>query len=147
MKLYTIGFTKTTAQHFFHRLIDAGVTKVIDTRLNRDGQLAGFAKAQDLDFFLSRLASIKYIAQPLLAPSPEALRSYRDKAMSWGQYAETYIELLRARCVEKSIPPDELNASCLLCSEPTAHHCHRRLAAEYLQKAHSGSVELEIIHL
>jgi hypothetical protein len=64
---------------FFSRLSRAGVEKLIDARLKRDGQLAGFAKAQDLQFFLERLASIEYVAEPLLAPSSEALRMYRKK--------------------------------------------------------------------
>jgi uncharacterized protein (DUF488 family) len=147
MKLYTIGFTQTTAEHFFQRLIDAEVGTLIDTRLNRDGQLAGFAKAQDLRFFLDRLASIKYVAEPLLAPTAETLRSYRDKKMSWAQYADAYNELLRSRGVEKIMLSDKLDGSCLLCSEPKAVHCHRRLAAEYLQKAHDGIERLEIVHL
>lgn len=147
MRLYTIGFTQTTAEHFFGRLARAGVRKIIDTRLNRDGQLAGFAKAQDLEFFLDRLVSIDYVAEPLMAPTAEALRSYRDKKMTWDQYASAYIELLRERCVERLIAPGQLDACCLLCSEPHADHCHRRLAAEYLRSALGSSAALEVVHI
>ena len=34
MKVYTIGFTKTTAESFFTRLQKAAVKKVLDVRLN-----------------------------------------------------------------------------------------------------------------
>lgn len=147
MKLYTIGFTKTTAEHFFERLTTAGVKKVIDTRLNRDGQLAGFAKAQDLEFFLKRLAAIEYVAEPMLAPTAENLKNYRDKKMSWDEYANAYFELLRKRGVENTISINSLNNACLLCSEPTADRCHRRLAAEYLRSTYVGAPTLEVVHL
>lgn len=147
MKLFTIGFTKTSAEHFFERLSAAGIKKLIDTRLNRDGQLAGFAKAQDLEFFLKRLASIEYVAEPILAPTAENLKSYRDKKMSWDEYANAYLELLRKRGAGSIISVESLEDACLLCSEPTADHCHRRLAAEFLRGTYDGVVPLEIVHL
>jgi uncharacterized protein (DUF488 family) len=42
--LYTIGFTKSSAEAFFGKLRSGGVRTVLDTRLHRTGQLAGFAK-------------------------------------------------------------------------------------------------------
>lgn len=45
--LYTIGFTKKTAQEFFTLISKAGVKRIIDTRLNNVSQLAGFAKRKD----------------------------------------------------------------------------------------------------
>jgi len=146
MKLFTIGFTKTTAEHFFQRLKDAGVKTLIDTRLNRDGQLAGFAKASDLAYFLDRLASINYRPEPSLAPTADALRDYREKRISWSRYAELYSELLAQRMVEQLMRPEELDRSCLLCSEDKPTHCHRSLAAEYL-KRYEFSDQLEIVHL
>jgi len=50
----TIGFTKTSASGFFERIKGAGVKKVVDVRLHNTSQLAGFAKAEDLAYFLSR---------------------------------------------------------------------------------------------
>ncbi len=60
MKLFTIGFTKTTAESFFSRLSQAGVKKVIDIRLNNASQLAGFAKKTDLIYFLKTICGIDY---------------------------------------------------------------------------------------
>ena len=45
IEICTIGFTQSTAERFFGRLKDAGVTRVLDIRLHSDSQLAGFAKA------------------------------------------------------------------------------------------------------
>lgn len=56
IELFTIGFTRKSAQDFFTTLKKAGVTRVVDVRLNNNSQLAGFSKKEDLSFFL-RVAS------------------------------------------------------------------------------------------
>ncbi|HEX3549771.1 MAG TPA: DUF488 domain-containing protein [Candidatus Elarobacter sp.] len=144
MKLFTIGFTQTTAESFFARLLDAGVARVLDTRVHRDGQLAGFAKARDLEYFLRELAGAAYRAVPELAPTPELLARYRDRGIDWDTYAAQYAALLDERRPETTISAELLDGGCLLCSEPTPVHCHRRLAAEYLAAKHPG---LEVVHL
>jgi uncharacterized protein (DUF488 family) len=132
LTLYTIGFTKTSAKGFFDRLEAAGVKKVLDIRLWRDGQLSGFAKGPDLQFFLKRLIGVSYSAMPILAPTTEILTAYRAKSIDWETYANRYLSLLVERKASDIVALDSLVDSCLLCSEPTARYCHRRLAAEYL---------------
>lgn len=136
MDIYSIGFTKTTAQNFFERLIDAGVVRVLDVRLNTGSQLAGFAKGRDLPYFLMRLGDIAYEHEPMLCPTQQILESFkRDKAMSWAQYEHEFLGLMDARHVA-----DRLDAAAfqeptaLLCSEATAEHCHRRLVIDYLAR-------------
>ena len=76
----TIGFTKTSASRFFERLEKAGVKRVLDVRLHNTSQLAGFAKADDLAYFLKEICGVEYSHQPLLAPTDDILKSYkRDK--------------------------------------------------------------------
>lgn len=135
MKLFTIGFTKTKARDFFARLEHAGVRRIRDTRLNRTSQLAAFAKQDDLAFFLERIGGMEYTVETLLAPTAEDLAAYRHKDMSWDEYARRYLDLLDARKVEHRIDFTALDHSCLLCSEATPEHCHRRLAAEYLSQS------------
>jgi len=144
MKLYTIGFTQTSAERFFARLLDAGVARVLDVRLQRDGQLSGFAKARDLEYFLRELVGAEYRAVPELAPPLELLTRYREREISWDAYAAEYRALLDERRPETTIAPELLDAGCLLCSEATPEQCHRRIAAEYLAARHAG---LEIVHL
>lgn len=72
MKLHTIGFTKTTAASFFTRLANAGVKKVIDVRLNNISQLAGFAKKDDLRYFLKAICGIGYAEKPAIRHMPAA---------------------------------------------------------------------------
>ena len=133
MNIFTIGFTKSTAENFFKRLEGSNVIRVVDVRLKADSQLAGFAKRKDLAFFLPRVSAIEYTYEPLLAPSAQILESYRKGLMTWSSYADAYLCLISDRKVEERISPETLDGACLLCSEDTAHHCHRRLAAEYLQ--------------
>lgn len=135
MKLFTIGFTKSKASHFFERLERAGITRVLDTRLNRTSQLSGFAKEDDLKFFLQKASGIDYEVKKILAPTSEILDAYRKKEMGWSEYARRYLDLLSGRKVEHVLSTTNLDHVCLLCSEATPEHCHRRLAAEYLADA------------
>ena len=132
MKLFTIGFTKSSAEHFFGRIAVAGVKSVLDTRLNSHGQLSGFAKDADLEFFLSRLTAARYRSAPILAPTPDMLKKYRDKELSWEQYEKQYLALLESRHSEILDLVPSLDGACLLCSESTAEKCHRRIAARYI---------------
>ena len=137
--LYTIGFTRSSARSFFTRLRDAGVKRVIDVRLSNTGQLAGFAKRDDLAYFLATIAKIDYQHELELAPTPELLDAYRVKH-DWPGYAKSFERLIRQRHVER-LPA--VADACLLCSEHDAEHCHRRIAAEYLAKHWNA----RIVHL
>ena len=145
MIIYTIGFTKTTAQHFFSRMQQAGVNSVVDVRLKADSQLAGFAKRQDLGFFVKELLGVPYRQELLLAPLGEHLAAYRKGDLPWDCYESLYLEELARRQVESRIHPEDLDGACLLCSEATPHRCHRRSAAEYLASRWGGDVD--IVHL
>ena len=143
MKLFTIGFTKTTAERFFSRLTKSGARKVVDVRLNNVSQLAGFAKRDDLKYFVHELCGMQYEHMPLLAPSRDMLDAYKKDGCSWDQYADRFNALMANRQIENLDRPS-LDSSCFLCSEDKPHHCHRRLVAEYL-RAQWG--DLDIVHL
>src|SRR5262249_23635445 len=128
----TIGFTQTTARDFFERLTKSGVKKVIDVRLHNTSQLSGFAKADDLAFFLKRIGDIEYSHQPLLAPTDDMLKAYKKEKGDWDVYQGRFLSLMAERQIENRLTPDVLDGACLLCSEPTPHHCHRRLVCDYL---------------
>ena len=145
MDIYTIGFTRKTAQYFFEKLKEAGVRRVIDVRLNNVSQLAGFAKKDDLVYFLSQLGGMEYVHLPELAPTQEILDAYKKRKGSWASYAGKFSHLMRQRCIEDTIPKEVLRDGCLLCSEDKPHHCHRRLVAEYLEK--KWDEEIKIKHL
>jgi uncharacterized protein (DUF488 family) len=142
IKIYTIGFTQTSAEEFFAKLIKAGVKKIVDARLNNSSQLAGFTKKDDLKYFLQAIAKIDYVHMPLLAPSEEILAEYKKKRGDWHTYEKQFLALMEERQIEKVVSPQELDRACLLCSEHLPKHCHRRLVAEYL-KNKWGNVEIE----
>lgn len=135
MEIYTIGFTQTSAEHFFGRLKSAGVKRLLDVRLNNSSQLAGFAKARDLPYFLEELVGAEYAHQPLLAPSQDILDEFKKNKGEWSVYEEKFNDLMRAREVERSLDRDSfLVPTALLCSEAESTHCHRRLVLEHLAR-------------
>ncbi|MFN8550745.1 MAG: DUF488 domain-containing protein [Candidatus Obscuribacterales bacterium] len=134
MEIYTIGFTKKTAAQFFGALKNASIEQLVDVRLNNVSQLAGFAKRDDLEFFLSEICSATYKHEPLLAPTQDLLDDYKKKKGSWDVYEKQFLSLLNERQVEKRISRNLFSKrTVLLCSESTAEQCHRRLVVEYLQ--------------
>lgn len=144
IKLYTIGFTGKPAEKFFNLLRNAGVTKIVDTRINNISQLSGFAKGQDLKFFAKEIGNMSYEHNIDFAPTKELLSRYRDKKMTWLEYETEYLNLLDMRKVAQKTDVENLHKHCLLCSEHTPEKCHRRLLAEYLKHVKG---EIEIIHL
>jgi uncharacterized protein (DUF488 family) len=144
MKIFTIGFTKKSAETFFTKLKDGGVKRLVDVRLNNVSQLAGFTKKDDLRYFTKVICGIEYVHLPKLAPTAEILDPYKKaKNGDWSLYERQFLDLMRTRHIE-DMPREILECGCLLCSEEKPHHCHRRLVAEYL-KEKWGTVE--IIHL
>lgn len=141
MKIFTIGFTKKSARKFFEVLCAAGVRRIVDVRLNNVSQLAGFAKKDDLTYFLKELCGIDYVHLPDLAPTQEILDGYRKKHKDWDTYERQFLDLMRQRRIEQKIPKETIADGCLLCSEDKPHHCHRRLVAQYLRD-HWGDVEI-----
>jgi uncharacterized protein (DUF488 family) len=145
VKLYTIGFTKKPAERFFKLLEEHQAKRVIDIRVNPQGQLSGFAKQDDLAYFLDRLIGCEYLHLPILAPTEEIMTDFR-KDQQWERYVNRFEALMDERNVPASLDKAVLTetASCLLCSEATPERCHRRLVAERLSGAWP---ELEVVHL
>lgn len=144
MRLFTIGFTKKSAEAFFSKLRDSGAKRIVDVRLNNVSQLAGFAKKEDLKYFLREICRIDYVHLPILAPTQDLLDGYRKEKGGWPAYEQQFLKLLETREIEKAVSRDVISDGCLLCSEDKPEHCHRRLVAEYL-KNHWRDVE--IVHL
>lgn len=141
MKVFTIGFTKKTAQRFFEALRASGATRVVDVRLNNVSQLAGFSKREDLAYFLKQICGMDYVHLPALAPTQEMLDEYKKQRGDWQTYEKRFVDLMKHRCLEETVPREAIADGCLLCSEDKPHHCHRRLVAEYL-KQHWGDVDI-----
>jgi uncharacterized protein (DUF488 family) len=135
MEIYTIGFTATSAENFFNRLDDAHIERLLDVRLNNTSQLAAFAKAQDLRFFAKRLIGASYEHEPLLAPTQDLLDAYKKHKGSWEDYERSFLALMAELNIDETLrAADFERRTALLCSEPTAGRCHRRLVAEFLAR-------------
>ncbi len=144
MKVFTIGFTKKSAREFFDRLRRPGLRRLLDVRLNNVSQLAGFSKRDDLLYFCEAILSIQYLHLPELAPTQAMLDDFRKNHAEWTDYETKFLSLMAERKVQNSLAREVIDGGCLLCSEPTPEHCHRRLVAEYLQRQW-GDVEIEHI--
>lgn len=145
MKIYTIGFTQKSADRFFGLIKSSGAARVIDVRLNNVSQLAGFAKRDDLKFFLKELCGSEYLHIADLAPTKEILNAYKNKEMSWDAYEDKFLNLMVKRNIERTLDRTLMENGCLLCSEHKPHHCHRRLVVDYLNSRWDTSID--VLHL
>jgi uncharacterized protein (DUF488 family) len=116
----------------------------VDVRLNNVSQLAGFAKKNDLRYFLEEICGMDYVHLPMLAPTQDILDELKKNKGDWTVYEHKFLDLMKKREIEKRLDPRVIGDGCLLCSEDKPHHCHRRLVAEYLRDSWGG---VEITHL
>ena len=142
--LFTIGYTKRSAESFFTVLKQAEAKLLIDIRLNNTSQLAGYTKKEDLAFFLKEICSSDYVHLPEFAPSKDILDSYHSKNIDWQMYESKFAELLESRNPILRIKGLNIDHACLLCAEPKPDKCHRRLVANYIKRYYS---EMQIQHL
>lgn len=145
MNVFSIGFTEKKAEKFFTLLRNEKLTRLVDVRLNNISQLAGFAKKDDLIFFLKELCQIEYIHIPDLAPTKSILDPYKKGDMEWQEYEDKFINLMAKRNIER-MDRSIIKDSCLLCSEHKPHHCHRRLVIEYLNKEWGENFEVKHLY-
>jgi uncharacterized protein (DUF488 family) len=143
--LYTIGIQGRSLESFVTALQDAKVDAVIDIRLRNTSQLAGYSKRDDLSYLLREGFAIAYEHRPELAPTPELLDAYHENK-DWPAYEQRFGPLLeeRAAALTGQALLARYRSPCLLCSEATPEHCHRRLVAEYWASHLAG---ITIVHL
>lgn len=144
--IYTIGFTKKTAEDFFDILKKNNIDIILDIRLNNTSQLSAFTKFPDIQYFLKELNNIEYIHDTKFSPKDTTLKRYKKKDIDWSQYVTEFNCTMNERDIARHIKENYTinKAICLLCSEPKANNCHRSLVAEQFQSVFEG---LEIIHL
>ena len=119
MKLFTIGFTQKSAAQFFGLLRHNGIQRLVDIRISPQGQLSGFARQEDLPFFLDELVDhCQYVYLPLLAPTRDMMHEYRSGG-DWVRYSSRFEALMDERRIPAILDRSEFEdlASCLLCSE------------------------------
>lgn len=143
--LFTIGFTKKSAEKFFELLKSNGVKQLVDIRISNNSQLAGFAKGKDLAYFVKQICGINYQHVLDFAPTKELLDRWHKQTVTWEEYIDEYTAMLKARDIIKKYGVKQFDGACFLCSEETADICHRRLLAEYMRD-HSAE-EVRIVHL
>lgn len=147
MNLYTLGFTQKSAEEFFGLIKLHKITTLIDIRRNNNTQLLGFTKGKDLAYFLKELCECKYEYCPEYAPNKEIFEAYKKKLITWENYAQRYIEIMKEKEAVKNFYQRfnrKINI-CLLCSEVKPNKCHRRLLAEMIKANYPDKIE--ILHI
>ncbi len=146
MTIYTIGFTQKSAQQFFELIKENEIQLLVDVRLNNTSQLAGFSKGSDLSYFLESICSTRYVHATEYAPTKQLLVDYKKGKISWEEYEIEFDKIMEQRkCCDDFVSRfGKFDRVCLLCSEATPEHCHRRLVAEKIQ---SLSPDIKIAHL
>lgn len=119
MELYTMGFAQKSAERFF-----------------------GLIRQHDIQ----ALCGCRYSHREDCAPMKEILEAYRKGILSWEGYVSQYVGLLEQR---RAVPCflqeyGSLDRVLLLCSEPTAENCLRRVLAERIAE---GRTDIRIVHL
>ena len=133
IELFTIGYTKKTAERFFTLLRDHKVSLLVDIRLRPDSQLSGWAKREDLPYFMDKLAGGGYLYLPILTPTAEIMALARDKhSPDRVAFQHAYEKLLDDRDIPNALDRAlfERERCCLLCSEDEPDTCHRAFAAQ-----------------
>ena len=145
MTVYTIGFTKKSAEQFFELLKTSGAEILIDVRLNNRSQLAGFTKDGDIQYFLRQICGMEYLHCDEFAPSKDLLSKYQKKEITWEEYEKIFDGIMDKRGACEKFPArfSQYDKVCLLCSEPTPEHCHRRLVAERIARAAPETVTVK----
>lgn len=134
--IYTIGFTRKSAEVFFELLQKNQVEVLLDVRLNNTSQLAGFSKYPDIKYFLNKICGIEYISDVEFAPEEWILKDYKSKKITWEQYVIHFDELMEKRNITDYI---KMHYSflvdkkiCLLCSEDKPDNCHRQIGRAHV---------------
>ena len=141
----TIGFTKKSARTFFDLLRGSGADHLLDVRLHNVSQLAGFAKRDDLAYFLDTVLGWGYAHLPDLAPTQDILDAYQKGGRHVARFQDAYLDLLEQRRIDHYLPRATLHRACLLCSEHLPHHCHRSFLVGWLNQ--KWDAELHVTHL
>lgn len=144
MEIFTIGYTKKSAQNFFELISQNQIDVVIDIRLYNSTQLAGFSKSRDLKYFLKIICNCDYIETPEFAPTAKLFNDYKNGIINWKEYEITYNELMRTHMNLDFFRAFPNKRICLLCAEDTPEFCHRRLLAEKLADSYEN---VNITHL
>ena len=141
--LFTIGFTGKSAEEFLREAPQGG-GRAGGHSLDNVSQLAGFTKKRDLEYLLA--CDCRHRLCPRAGPGPHQghFGCLQEEADRMEPVRVSFQTASAVRRPHEQLTPGELDHACLLCSEPTAEHCHRRLVAEYLREQWK---EIAIEHL
>ena len=145
MQIYTIGFTRKTAEDFFDTLEENNIDELVDVRLINNSQLSVFAKFPDIEYFTRKILHADYRHDLQLAPSKQLFDAYKKNFIDWTDYEHEFEKMMQERKISEYIAKNYSveKKYCFLCAEASEKNCHRRLVAEKFAEI----FDAEIIHL
>lgn len=143
ISLYTIGYENKKLEDFVDKLLQFGVSIVIDVREVPLSRKPGFSKSK-LREYLEQY-NIKYIHKKELG-SPKELRKKLYEDANYEYFFNKYKEYLKERLdVISSLYWDTIvhEVGCLMCMEQEPSYCHRKIVAEKIQEINDDKIVIQ----
>ncbi len=143
LAIYTSGYEGLSVDAFLNRLVDTGIQRLVDVRMNPIARRYGFHKST-LSGLCSKLG-IEYVHIPQLGIHSN-LRQELDHQADYDRLFKLYRTTTLAREKEAVEEVSKLvleKPSVLVCMEQQACCCHR----SHLATAISGKTSLDVVHL
>ncbi len=126
--------SRKSAEEFFNKINENEIELVLDVRLHNHSQLLGFTKGTDLEYFLDKISSCKYVHDEIFCQTEKVLNEYRKKIITWEDFEKSYSELIEKRDMISLFNQKygSFNNVLILCSGKSPETCHGRLLAKKL---------------
>lgn len=144
MTIYTSGYEGEKIDGFLHKLLQEGITVVVDVREHPFSRKPGFSK-KALQEKLAQVGIQYKHYKELGTPKPlrNFLKEQGDYQTFFAEYS-SYLEEYR----ESILDIAELavkEKACILCFEKDAHLCHRMVVSKMVE--HYSNQQLQVEHL
>lgn len=135
--LLTIGYERATLAELTSRLVDAGVTHVVDVRELANSRRPGFAKSALREGLAS--GGVGYTHSRALGTPKAGRTAHRAGRMSafWAEVEQALARPEAGLALGALAELARVERVCLLCLEEDPHHCHRSAVAARLAHAHT----------
>jgi uncharacterized protein (DUF488 family) len=122
--LFTFGYEGLDLDLFIRRLIESGVSKIVDVRAVPISRKKGFSK-NALSAAL-RQAGLDYVHIPAMG-CPKPIRDRYREDQDWNAYTRSFLAYLdgQAEALQDIIKLAQVSPCCLLCFEADFDRCHR----------------------
>lgn len=142
--VFTIGFMGKNLEKFDHIIRKHKISVLIDVRRYPNTHRSGWAKRENLKYFILNYTYLLYTWEKIFAPPKTLLRKYK-KTQNWREYVKVYVRYINNSQTKEKFMDILQDRACFLCAEKEPDQCHRRLLVERMKDW--LRLNYEIIHL